>query len=218
VSTSMPAKALAAVAALAVAGFGIVLLVVPLAEADGESPAVAPEAARESGLAPFVIEPPVATAPSPPGSLVVDVQGAVLSPGVYELPAGSRVADAVGAAGGYGPLVDLPAAARAINLAAPLADGAQVYVPGLGDRPAAASAAEPPDAAADGGASAGGLVALNSASADELEALPGIGPVTADKIIAARQERPFTTLEELVERKVMNNGQLAQIRDLVTVP
>jgi len=67
------------------------------------------------------------------------------------------------------------------------------------------------------GGGAGGLVNLNSAGADELDALPGIGPVTVDKIIAARKERPFGSLEELVTRKVLTKAQLDKIRDLVTL-
>ena len=145
---------------------------------------------------------------SPAGMLVVDVEGAVARPGIIELPAGSRVADALRLAGGYTDATDLAAAAATLNLAAPLTDGAQVLVPALGTTPAGGSAAP-------GGA--GGLVDLNSATPEELDALPGIGPVTVQKIVAARSERPFATLEEAVEREVLNNGQLEKIRDLATV-
>jgi len=139
--------------------------------------------------------------------LVVDVEGAVLRPGVIELPAGSRVADAIEAVGGYGPHVDLAAAAAQVNLAAVLRDGQQIVVPLVG-------------AAAGGGVGNGGagsLVDLNSASPEELDALPGIGPVTVQKIVAARTEQPFTSLEEMVTRKVLTNAQVDKIRDLVTV-
>jgi competence protein ComEA len=155
-----------------------------------------------------------APSPSAAESLVlVDVEGAVVSPGLQSLGAGSRLADAVAAAGGYGPDVDLPAASRGLNLATPLTDGQQVYVPRLGDAGTAA-----PSAAAGGGASGGGggLVDLNSATPEELDALPGIGPVTVQKIVAARQERPFVSLEDAVERGVLNNGQLEKIRDQAT--
>jgi competence protein ComEA len=151
--------------------------------------------------------------PSVAASVVlVDVEGAVVSPGVQSLPAGSRLADAIAAAGGYGPDVDLPAASRGLNLATPLTDGQQVYVPRLGD----AGAAAPSAAAGGGGGSGGGLVDLNSATPEELDALPGIGPVTVQKIVAARQERPFASLEDAVERGVLNNGQLEKIRDQAT--
>jgi competence protein ComEA len=76
-----------------------------------------------------------------------------------------------------------------------------------------------PGSGAGGGSdgAGGGLVNLNTASPEALEALPGIGPVTVQKIVAARQERPFATLDELLERGVMHSGQLEDIRDLVTL-
>jgi competence protein ComEA len=151
--------------------------------------------------------------PSPSaGALVVtvDVEGAVRAPGLQSLPAGSRLADAISAAGGYGEDVDLATAARGLNLATPLADGQQVYVPRVGD-----STVTVPSATGAGGAG-GELVDLNSATPEELDALPGIGPVTVQKIVAARQERPFASLEDAVERGVLNNGQLEKIRDQAT--
>jgi competence protein ComEA len=149
-----------------------------------------------------------------PTSIVVDVEGAVARAGIQRLPAGSRVADAIAAAGGYAPEVDLAAAAAQLNLAKVLADGEQVHVPIRG----AAPPAGPSGAAIAGGAQAadGGLVNINTATPEELEALPGIGPVTVQKIVAARQERPFASLDEAVERGVLNRGQLEDIRDLAT--
>jgi competence protein ComEA len=156
---------------------------------------------------------PAASAASPaPTELLVDVQGGVARPGLVRLAPGSRVADAIAAAGGYTRQTDLLAAATSINLAAALGDGAQVFVPVRG-----MTAAVPSAPSAGTGASGGGLVNLNTASPEELEALPGIGPVTVQKIIAARTEQPFTTLEELVERDVMHSGQLEDIRSLVTL-
>lgn len=141
------------------------------------------------------------------GVLVVDIEGGVNLPGIHRLPAGSRVADALTSAGGYAEGADLAAAARSLNLAAAVVDGQQIYVPVLGETPGS------------GGNSGGdGLVNLNRASQSELEALPGIGPVTAERIIAARTERPFATLDELVTREVLTARQLEQIADLVTVP
>ena len=155
--------------------------------------------------------------PSPAGEIVVDVEGGVLHPGIQRLPAGSRVADAMAAAGGYAPSADLIAAAERLNLAKPLTDGEQVFVPMLGAETATAGSEEP---APDGGGGAtvgdGGLVDLNTATPEELEALPGIGPVTVQKIVAARQERPFASLDEAQERGVLDRGQLEQIRDLAT--
>ena len=149
-------------------------------------------------------------------SIVVDVQGGVAQPGIRELPYGSRVADAIRAAGGYGVDADLEAAA-AINLAEPLTDGAQIRVPRIGDAAAAAAPSTPPAAGAGGGGgSGGGPVDLNSATPEELEALPGIGPVTVQKIVAARAEQPFTSLEDAVERGVINRGQLEDLQGIAT--
>jgi competence protein ComEA len=141
------------------------------------------------------------------GELVVDIEGGVNFPGIHRLPGGSRVADALAAAGGYAEDADLAAAARSLNLAAAVVDGQQIYVPVLG---------EAPTTGGDGAGS--GLVNLNRASQSELEALPGIGPVTAQKIIDARAELPFATLDELVTREVLTARQLEQIAELVTVP
>lgn len=151
-------------------------------------------------------EPSISAGPVVADLLIVDVEGAVLRPGIFELPAGSRVADAIEAAGGYGPHADLAAAASQVNLAAVLRDGQQIVVPTTG--------------VASGGAAtgdAGGLVNLNSASPEALDALPGIGPVTVQKIVAARSEQPFASLEEMVTRKVLTTAQVDKIRDLVTL-
>jgi competence protein ComEA len=145
---------------------------------------------------------------------VVDVQGGVAEPGVRELPAGSRVADAIVAAGGYATDADLAAAATAINLAQPLSDGEQIRVPRVGDAQVAAASAG--SAASGAPAAGGGLVDLNTATPEELEALPGIGPVTVQKIVAARQEQPFASLEDAVQRGVINRGQLEDIQAVAT--
>jgi competence protein ComEA len=152
--------------------------------------------------------------PSDPGggTIVVDVQGGVAQPGIRELPDGSRVADAIDAAGGYAVDADLEAAGS-LNLAEPLADGGQIRVPRIGD---AVAAAGPSAAPAAGGGQASGMVNLNTATPEELEALPGIGPVTVQKIVAARTERPFASLEDAVERGILNRGQLEDIQGVAT--
>ena len=164
--------------------------------------------------------PAASSTASSPASIVIDVQGAVVQPGVRELPAGARVADAIDAAGGYAADADLAAAAAAINLASPLVDGGQVRVPRVGEAVAAAPAAgasAPAGGSTSGGsASGGGPVNLNSATPEELEALPGIGPVTVQKIVAARQEKPFASLQDAVDRGVINRGQLEDIQGLAT--
>lgn len=148
--------------------------------------------------------------------LVVHVAGAVRRPGLVRLPPGSRVADAIEAAGGLGPRVDAARVDRELNLAAPIADGDRILVPSRDD--ASGSPASGAAGAASGAASATaspGRVDLNHASAEALDALPGIGPVTAAKIIAAREEQPFRSLDELVSRKVLGQATLTKIKALV---
>lgn len=141
--------------------------------------------------------------------LIVDVEGAVVDPGVHSVPAGGRVADAIAAAGGYSTEVDIAAAASALNLAERLTDGQKIHVPARGELTTLpVGATQPPTGAT------GGLIDINHATPGELESLPGIGPVTAAKIIAAR---PFGAIDELDSRGVVGPSVMEQIRDLITV-
>ena len=154
--------------------------------------------------------------------LVVDVAGAVRRPGVYRLPSGSRVGDAIAAAGGYAPRVDAGAAGL-LNLAAPIHDGDQVRVPSRDDAPASpaggagARGAGPDAGGVAGGAGALGPINVNTASTSDLDTLPGVGPVTAAKIIAAREQALFATVDELRSRGIVGEATFGKIRDLVTV-
>ena len=167
-------------------------------------------------------------APSDAGSGIrVEVSGAVQAPGVVRLPQGSRVIDAIEAAGGWGERVDPLRVEVCINLAAPLQDGGAIRVPTLDDRfllgttgiECGALYAPPAEIAASSGALGGSTakapIDINTASAEQLDALPGIGPATAAKIIAARKEGPFLVVDDLVTRGVISSRVLEQIRPLV---
>ena len=147
--------------------------------------------------------------------LVVDIEGAVARPGIHRLPVGSRVGDAIEAAGGYAPQVDIAAAATALNLAQALTDGVKIHVPARGE--AAVMTALPRDPSAIGPGGAGALINVNTATSDELDTLPGIGPVTAAKIIAAREQTPFATIDDLLSREVVGASTFEKLRPLVTV-
>ena len=136
-----------------------------------------------------------------PSRVVVDVVGAVRRPGVYRLPAGSRVQLAVARAGGLAPRADL----AAVNLAAPLVDGEQVVV-----------AARGAGAGAAGGTGSGAPLSLNSATAEQLDALPGIGPVTAQKILDyRRQHGAFTSVADLDAIPGIGPARIQNLQGLV---
>jgi len=149
------------------------------------------------------------------GELVVDVGGAVVRPGVYHLGTGSRIEDAIQAAGGFGPRVDAGRVSAELNLAATLTDGQQVRVPSRDDDQVGAGSGGP-GTGAPGGRS-GPRIDLNAATQAELESLPGIGPVTAAKIIASRTESPFRTVDELRERGLVGEKTFDAIRPLLIV-
>ncbi|MEX2323665.1 MAG: ComEA family DNA-binding protein [Acidimicrobiia bacterium] len=137
-----------------------------------------------------------------PGTIVVHVSGAVARPGLIALPEGARVADAIAAAGGALPSASL----TALNLAAPVAGGHRVVVPEEGTSPGAA-----------GGT--GGPISVNLATADELEGLPGVGPVLAQRIVEHRERYgPFGVVEDLLDVTGIGEAKLAAIRDHITVP
>ncbi len=136
--------------------------------------------------------------------LVVHVVGAVRRAGLFRLPEGARVADALARAGGPTPRADL----SLVHLAAPLADGQQVVVPRRG----------PPGSVPAAGAPAtGAKVSLAMATVDQLDELPGIGPVTAQKIVDWRATHgPFRSVEDLDAVPGIGPARVEQLRDLVT--
>lgn len=188
------------------------------APVSGASAAAAPAAGAPPGSLP--------TGSLPTGSLVVvHVVGAVAAPGLVTMPAGARVGDALAAAGGAGTDADL---AR-VNLARLLVDGEQVVVPRPGEEVAAAPAA-PAGAAAPatagatgaaaggGGATATGPLDLNTATLEQLDALPGIGPVLAQRVLDFRTEHgSFTAVDELREVSGIGEAVMADLAPLVRV-
>jgi len=187
--------------ALAYAALVIVLLVAGgrfLTSGSGVAPADDPAAAGME-----VLEAEPADAPE----LVVHVAGAVRQPGLYTLEEGSRIDDAIARAGG----ATGKAVLDAVNLAAPVADGQQILVPARGGG-GGASPAGPTDPIG----AAGGRVHLNTATLEQLDALPGIGPVTAQKILDYREEKgAYQSVDELDAVPGIGPARLEQLRELV---
>ncbi len=154
---------------------------------------------------PVELRPALTSAP-----LVIHVTGAVAEPGVYELPPGARVKDAITAAGGLLP----EAETEALNLAAPLADGQQIAVPDAAAGAATEDSAENPPSQQPTGA----LVDINTATPAELEALPGIGPTIAQRIVDYREENgPFEKAADILNVSGIGPATFAQFKDLITV-
>jgi competence protein ComEA len=150
------------------------------------------------------------TATSVASAIVVYVAGAVTRPGVYTLDTAARVTDALDAAGGAAPEADLDV----VNLAASVRDGERIYVPVVGEViPAIVAGDSAPDVTAPAGP-----VNINSATADQLDVLPGVGPTTAAAIVAHRQQNgPFQTVEQLGDVRGIGPAKLDALWGLVTV-
>ena len=150
--------------------------------------------------------------PSPAGVILVHVAGAVRRPGLYELPTGSRVADAIDLARGPRPGADLDG----VNLAETLVDGQKLEVPRKGDIETAAPAPVGPSPTTTTAPT--GAISLNSADQTALESIPGVGPVTAAAILAYREEMGgFTSVDELIEVSGIGPATLESIRPYVTL-
>ncbi len=155
---------------------------------------------------PLVTLAPTSAPTSEAASLLVHVAGAVRAPGVYELPAGSRIFDALQIAGG----ATAEGQPDRLNLAAPVIDGMQVRVPVEGEVVLAPASGDAPTAS--------GPIDLNTATMTQLELLPGIGPATATSIVAYREEvGRFNSVSDLLGVRGIGEAKLDAIRDLVTV-
>ncbi|MGH7246345.1 MAG: helix-hairpin-helix domain-containing protein [Candidatus Levyibacteriota bacterium] len=144
-------------------------------------------------------------------TITVDIEGAVVNPGVYKLATDARVQDGLIQAGGMSSFADRQWAAKNLNLAAKLTDGAKVYIPYVGE---VATSSQDLSNNAVAGVQATGLININSATAEQLNSLPGIGSVTAQKIINARL---YNGVGELLSRKIVTSKVYGQIQTLVTV-
>jgi competence protein ComEA len=133
-------------------------------------------------------------------TITVDVEGAVLRPGVYMLPGGARVEDAITAAGGLGSGVDEELFAKTINRAAKITDGTKLYIPKVGVDQTSHTVSDTQN----------GLISVNFATAAQLDVLPGVGPVTAQKII---DNRPYQTLDELVTKKAIGASLYEKLKN-----
>lgn len=143
-------------------------------------------------------------------SLIVYVAGSVVAPGVYSLAASARVTDAIAAAGGVVADADLDV----VNLAATVRDGERIYVPRVGEVVPVVIGND----AAVGNTVAAGPVNVNSATEDQLDVLPGVGPATAAAIVAHRQQNgPFQDVDQLGDVRGIGPAKLDALRGLVTV-
>lgn len=145
-------------------------------------------------------------------AILADIEGAVLRPGIVSLPAGSRVEDAIVAAGGLAGNADEQYIAQNINRALKVADGMKVYIPEAGEDPTSynmGTLLQRPD-----GQSQNVLVSVNTASKDLLDSLPGVGPVTAQKII---DNRPYRTLEDLVAKKAIGPALFDKLKNMLSL-
>jgi competence protein ComEA len=166
--------------------------------------------ARSTTVAGAATAGPAGTDPSQPVTLVVQAAGAVARPGVYRLQEGARVIDLINAAGGPTAEADT----QLVALAATLTDGVRVYVPKVGESPPA------PVGGSSGGVvgGPGAPVDLNTATPEQLDSLPGVGPATAAAIVAHRQEiGRYASVEELLDVRGIGPAKLDALRELVTV-
>lgn len=140
-------------------------------------------------------------------TIVVDVSGAVNSPGIYELQSNDRLANAIEAAGSFAEDVDQTYITTQLNLAQKISDGEKVYIPFIGENIVYQAKNALPKAE-----TVSTLISINEASQSELESLPKIGTVTAEKIIA---NRPYQQIEDLLTEKVVSEGVFLEIRELI---
>lgn len=146
-------------------------------------------------------------------TIIVDVEGSVLHPGIKTIALDARIEDAVDAAGGFDDTANRAWVAKNMNLAAKLTDGAKIYIPN-NEESTTQLRSSSSDGQAGFVAEQGSLININSASASELNSLSGVGPVTSQKII---DNRPYTTIEELLSKKVVGKSVFEKIKDQISL-
>lgn len=173
---------------LALGGIGLILVIV--------------------GAFQFILQKPsepaliVEEAKTPEQKILVDIEGAVLNPGVYQLTSESRVVDALAAAGGMSEDADRQWIEKNINLAKRVSDGLKVYIPRTGE-----------ELLSEEAQIGGSVININTASTSDLESLPGVGAVTAANIIDAR---PFAQIEDLLARKIVGEATFEKLKDKIS--
>lgn len=150
-------------------------------------------------------QPASAEAKPTPAKIMVDIEGAVIKPGVYSLNPEARFVDALAAAGGMSDDADREYVSKNINLAKAVTDGLKIYVPRVGEEILAASEGSSSESSS--------TININTAGAADLDKLPGIGSVTADKIINGR---PYQNIEELLKKKIVSQSVFDKIKNMIS--
>lgn len=185
--------------------FGLILFIYGLIVLVGSSKPKSDEIIFESGQTSTTL---LDSAKTTKSEIVVDIEGAVIKPGVYRLPTSARVQDALVAAGGLSAQANRLWVEKNLNLANKLNDGTKIYIPREGE--------ENTSVASGAGGQTGILnsqININTASSSELDSLPGIGPVTTEKIINGR---PYGSIEELLSKKIVGSSVFSQIKERIT--
>lgn len=157
--------------------------------------------------------PTSATRSSTPTKIAVDINGAVVKPGIYELEAGARYADLISLAGGLSKLVSKEFVAKELNLAKSLKDQDKVYLPFAGEKVSQPQSQSTPGSGS-GSSSTTDSIPLNTATAKQLQTLKGVGEVTAQKII---DNRPFTNVSELLSKKIVGEKVYSDIAPQLSI-
>ncbi len=197
------------VVGLVISGWGGAQLVL----ASQHHPQSCPSCSRAEAFKCLNVQPQSCVVATASALLTIDVAGAVRRPGIYQLKPGSRLSDALAAADGLSEEANAHQIAKTLNLATKLVPDSKIYFPKHGDE-AIAGMEITPSTTASNTSSEASLLNINTASESELEELPSVGVVTAAKIIA---NRPYSTIDDLVEKSVVTENTLQKFKTLITI-